>query len=82
MKISEETLKELRQLIPELGKTKNCHINVQLNLTYYEHSNSYIESVELWTAEGETLANFSDSQTLISYIKAEITSYKGSELDA
>lgn len=82
MKISERTLGELRHLIPELGRTLNSHINVQLNLTYYSHLNSYAETAELWIANKETLIDFSDDQSLIDSIKAEIASCKGDRPDA
>lgn len=82
MKISEEMLKELRHLIPELGRAKDCHVNVQLNLTYYDHSDTYTECGELWIAEEENLIDFSNGQALIAYIKAEIMSHKGSGPDA
>ena len=82
MKISEEILKELRHLIPELGRALDSHINVQLNLTYYSHSNRYEESAELWIADKGILVDFSDDQSLVNSIKAEIACCKGGKPDA
>ena len=72
MKISEKDLRELRHLIPKLGKLLDSHINVQLNLTYYTHSNEYAETAELWIAAEETLLDFTVSQALINHIWSKL----------
>lgn len=82
MKITEKKLDELRHLVAELGRATDSYVCAEFQFSYYEHSDTYEETISLYTSrEGFLIKDLTEIEDLLKNIKTRISCCKAEKAE-